>query len=828
MADINSSDQEYEPPAPKAYPRAGMKVTEKMLQRPDDRFTTKQNYKNLQHGDGSPENVRYLLSKWENRFQAWREQVLFQDPSEVFTGETLQRFIDAVIPQLKPNVRGKPAPSVSTIQAAIDSLVSYGTFTWRKFQFTPYDRKRMETFINARAKQGRLTTGTYQQKQWLTYTMVDRMVQAFLADGHEKGIRSWDVHIMKILHVLLPASLASRAGDVSQSDKYTGTEYLQWNDIEITFDGEADEPRLENLVAKVTLKYRKGVKMSANEASVMFLTTLGAEDAHMCVIRWIIIHALRHATPHVLNRSLKAMGLAANILGRVNIHALRYGAARDLSKLPGGMPLAAEVLGHRSTAVSQTTKMYVGPTDRPLWTERAEAKMPSLDDPKFSSASAVEALHGAEITMQDCQRWYDENDPSVDLLGLWHKVREQGLETDDPESRRFQRLKMNARNAIKAQRMKHFNETAPVERNGQEIITRHKTTLQGFVTAHNEASVAGDAEEEPDEDEENPAVDEVEFARLEDQVLQAGQNVQIRPQEEQDSLALELGSSLDRLRSGDEYAFVNAYAKINIVNHKYFSTAYPRYRDGRATYGASVGKYAVRGNSRDDPSPFPLPCTTQGCGETFLNYENYLTHVKTCTEDRVARRAKLAEREEPTLPCTEPGCTKKYRRVPDLKKHMETHKWVPRTCVEDGCDPKQQKLFNSKVSWDQHNEKYHGGRWPAKCIIEDCPQPDKEFTGPVHFSTHLRDYHNMPDGKDRSAYVRNFRGALPPAMMLKPQACPIGGCKRPSQQYTSERYMKEHLMNIHEYEEDAADLMVQALERQEKPDPVVPAKRKAT
>ncbi|KAG9700351.1 hypothetical protein KCU69_g7612, partial [Aureobasidium melanogenum] len=294
MADINSSDQEYEPPAPKAYPRAGMKVTEKMLQRPDDRFTTKQNYKNLQHGDGSPENVRYLLSKWENRFQAWREQVLFQDPSEVFTGETLQRFIDAVIPQLKPNVRGKPAPSVTTIQAAVDSLLSYGTFTWREFQFTPFDRKRMDTFISTRTKEGRLTTGTYQQKQWLTYTMVDRMVQAFLASGHEKGLRSWDVHIMKILHVLLPASLASRAGDVSQADGYTGTEYLQWKDIQISFKDNADVPKLENLVAKVTLKYRKGVKMSANEASVMFLTTLDNEDAHMCVIRWIIIHALRH------------------------------------------------------------------------------------------------------------------------------------------------------------------------------------------------------------------------------------------------------------------------------------------------------------------------------------------------------------------------------------------------------------------------------------------------------------------------------------------------------------------------------------------------------
>jgi hypothetical protein len=96
------------------------------------------------------------------------------------------------------------------------------------------------------------------------------------------------------LHVLLPASLASRAGDVSQAAGYTGTEYLQWKDIEISFHGNADAPKLENLVAKITLKYQKGVKTSTNEASVMYLTTLDSEDAHMCVVRWLIIHALRH------------------------------------------------------------------------------------------------------------------------------------------------------------------------------------------------------------------------------------------------------------------------------------------------------------------------------------------------------------------------------------------------------------------------------------------------------------------------------------------------------------------------------------------------------
>lgn len=47
-----------------------------------------------------------------------------------------------------------------------DSLISYGTFQWPEFGFTKHDRKRMETFINARAKQGLLTTGTWQQKQW--------------------------------------------------------------------------------------------------------------------------------------------------------------------------------------------------------------------------------------------------------------------------------------------------------------------------------------------------------------------------------------------------------------------------------------------------------------------------------------------------------------------------------------------------------------------------------------------------------------------------------------------------------------------------------------
>jgi hypothetical protein len=40
-----------------------------------------------------------------------------------------------------------------------------------------------------------------------------------------------------------------------------------------------------------------------------------------------------------------------------------------------------------------------------------------------------------------------------------------------------------------------------------------------------------------------------------------------------------------------------------VVNHKYFSTAYPRYRDGKASYQDSVGKFSMRGYSKDDPTP---------------------------------------------------------------------------------------------------------------------------------------------------------------------------------------------------------------------------------
>jgi hypothetical protein len=41
-----------------------------------------------------------------------------------------------------------------------------------------------------------------------------------------------------------------------------------------------------------------------------------------------------------------------------------------------------------------------------------------------------------------------------------------------------------------------------------------------------------------------------------------------------------------------------------VLIHKYFSTAHLRYRDGKASYQDSVGKFSVRGYSKDDPTPF--------------------------------------------------------------------------------------------------------------------------------------------------------------------------------------------------------------------------------
>lgn len=58
-------------------------------------------------------------------------------------------------------------------------------------------------------------------------------MRSYLTHILEKGTSSWDIVISQCLSTALVAGLGARAGDVAQSNGYTGEEYMQGRHAEL-------------------------------------------------------------------------------------------------------------------------------------------------------------------------------------------------------------------------------------------------------------------------------------------------------------------------------------------------------------------------------------------------------------------------------------------------------------------------------------------------------------------------------------------------------------------------------------------------------------------
>lgn len=84
------------------------------------------------------------------------------------------------------------------------------------------------------------------------------MGQAWFSKNLIYGCRSWDIVISRMLPILLMHSTVSRVGEVGRTGGYTGDQYMRWEHIELVLEG--NEPKIENMVAKITIAYQKGEK----------------------------------------------------------------------------------------------------------------------------------------------------------------------------------------------------------------------------------------------------------------------------------------------------------------------------------------------------------------------------------------------------------------------------------------------------------------------------------------------------------------------------------------------------------------------------------------
>jgi hypothetical protein len=121
--------------------------------------------------------------------------------------------------------------------------MKYGVFMWSEadgFKITGYDSERLQTFIADAVNQGRLFKGHWNERTWLGFTTLSRMVRECLKHFIAKGCSSWDVIVAKCLSITLVAALGARAGDVSRSYGYHNDEFLQWGYIRLYVDAESD------------------------------------------------------------------------------------------------------------------------------------------------------------------------------------------------------------------------------------------------------------------------------------------------------------------------------------------------------------------------------------------------------------------------------------------------------------------------------------------------------------------------------------------------------------------------------------------------------------
>ncbi|KAK7897406.1 hypothetical protein LTR67_005295 [Exophiala xenobiotica] len=489
VEDFDSSDDEYASrmlgidsnpqPTARRYANAGTQMIERMLDNQAiDRVESKRVVKTLDfvHGSTAGEYKRHSI---QNTVEAYFK-ILKHDPKTCPSGNTILRLIATLVARVKPRGRKKSAPSYKTIVSMWLLIISYLSFQYRdlKDHYTSHDVAHIRTYLNEQVSAGNLLKGNFEEKKWLGYEVTNRMLIAFMRSAYQGGCRNWDIVILRALGVALTLAMCSRNGDLALSSGWHGEQYLKWKDIELSVDKDAQG--VQDIKAKFTLRFTKGMKESHNDDKILFLKpTPGATDSCICPIKLLLAHALRNGLCHgttigaviasglarddniipwkhpdypvlcaiqdgtalrlshralatQIRDSVKLMGNICGIFG-VKARDLRRGSARDVAYLPRTLSGAAKgetglALGHSAvTTYSGITQRYVGPIQDDILAARAAQPFKDMLAPKLLDVAADELLpkvRRKRVKRQDINK----------------RLRQEGI--DDVESTRHLRRSM--------------------------------------------------------------------------------------------------------------------------------------------------------------------------------------------------------------------------------------------------------------------------------------------------------------------------------------------------------------------------------------------------
>lgn len=95
---------------------------------------------------------------------------------------------------------------------------------------------------------------------WLTSDIMAKMASTLLGNAMAEGVMHWDFVLVKLLAILLPASIGARSGDVTRTHLYKGDEYTKWKDVVIRLRDSKTGPYGNELWGTISLEYCKTFK----------------------------------------------------------------------------------------------------------------------------------------------------------------------------------------------------------------------------------------------------------------------------------------------------------------------------------------------------------------------------------------------------------------------------------------------------------------------------------------------------------------------------------------------------------------------------------------
>ncbi|KAK7707157.1 hypothetical protein SLS64_007367 [Diaporthe eres] len=261
--------------------------------------------------------------------------------------------------------------------------------------------------------------------------------------------------------------------------------------------------------------------------------------------------------------------------------------------------------------------------------------------------------------------------------------------------------------------------------------------------------------------------------------------------------------------------WIDGYAGYNVVRNTLFAYSWKRYFDGEASFEESIGHHSMRGNSRDEPTPYMLHCRrTEGCDYTAIKVCLIEQHERSCTADLV--ESKREDPEAEVLKCDHPGCAYKTTSGPSaLKKHVaRMHGWTPKPCPEPGCDP--EKIYATDHAYRDHQTNAHSGRWPSKCLFPGCPET-KEFGMRPTMVYHLKTKHGLLTGEAVVPYLPS----RPEQKRWVKQKCVVSTCTSTAL-WLYRSQMLNHLTSVHNMEAKEAGELI---DRKAPLETIVPEKK---